>query len=76
MLSSDQECSGSPKHMVVQLGINGEDLTLDISKCKKVGFYYDTAVKYREDVQRWAQRISWTVTSDDNDNDIIIIKRE
>ena len=62
--------------MVVQLGINGEDLTLDIStlatysgqgKCKKVGFYYDTAVKYREDVQRWAQRISWTVTSDDED---------
>ena len=62
--------------MVVQLGINGEDLTLDIStlvtysgqgKCKWVVFYYDTAVKYREDVQRWAQRISWTVTRDDGD---------
>ena len=62
--------------MVVQLGINGEDLTLDIStlatysgqgKCKKVGFYYDTAVKYREDVQRWlAERSSWTVITADN----------
>ena len=69
----------------VVLGLRGE-VTLDIStlvtydgrgKCKTVGFrHLNRALKYREEVQRWAQRISWTVTSDDNDNDIIIIKRE
>ena len=57
------------------LGLNG-GLTLDIStlvtydgrgKCEKVVFYYDTADKYREEVLRWAQRISWTVTRDDGD---------
>ena len=59
----------------VALGLRGE-VTLDIStlvtyggwgKCEKVVFYYDTADKYREEVLRWAQRISWTVTSDDED---------
>ena len=66
----------------VMLGFMGE-VTLDIStlvtydgrgKCERVLFTNNTAVKYREEVQRWAKRISWTVTRDDGDT--IIIKRE
>ena len=47
-----------------------EEVRLDIStlvtyggrgKCQKVVFYYDTADKYREEVLRWAHRISWGV---------------
>ena len=64
------------------LGFRGE-VTVDIStlviysgrgKCKMVNFYLDTAVKYREEVRRWAQRISWTVTNDDSFQ--IIIERK
>ena len=66
----------------VVLGLYG-DVTLDIStlvtyggrgKCKRVGFTNNTAVKYREEVRRWAQRISWTVTNDDSFQ--IIIERK
>ena len=56
----------------VSLGLLGEvEVTLDIStlvtyvgqgKCKWVAFRYDTGVKYREEVRRWAQRICWRVT--------------
>ena len=58
----------------VWLGDWGE-VTLDIStlvtyggqgKCKWVSFYLDAARKYREEVRRWAQRISWKVTRDNN----------
>ena len=57
-----------------ELGYWGK-VTVDIStlvtydsrgKCKKVRLYNDTAVKYREEIRRWAQRISWRVTRDDN----------
>ena len=67
---------------VVSLGLYGE-VTLNIStlvtydgrgKCKKIRFYNNTAEKYREEVRRWAQRISWRVTS--NVSDKIIIERE
>ena len=64
----------------VSLGFNGE-LTLDIStlatmsgKCEWVRFWHNTGVKYREEVRRWAQRISWRVTS--NDSSGIIIERK
>ena len=71
--------------MVVHLGINGEDLTLDIStlvtysgqgKCKWVVFYYDTARKYGEDVRRWAQSISWTFTKEGIEFPEIFIERK
>ena len=63
------------------LGFRGE-VTVDIStlvtyggrgKCEKVVFYYDTAVKYREEVRRWSQRISWRVTREETN--AIIIER-
>ena len=66
----------------VYLGYYG-NVTLDINtlvnysgrgKCEKVIFYKNTAVKYREEVQRWARRISWRVTSDDSSG--IIIERK
>ena len=64
----------------VYLGYYG-NVTLDINtlvnysgrgKCEKVIFYKNTAVKYREEVQRWARRISWRVTNYDNSEEIII----
>ena len=64
---------------VVKLGLNGE-VTLDIStlvtygglgKCERVEFYHTTAV--RDQVLRWTQSISWTVTRDYNSE--IIIER-
>ena len=66
----------------VMLGLRGE-VTVDIStlvtyggrgKCERVRFYNNTADKYREEVRRWAQRISWRVTS--NVSDKIIIEKE
>ena len=67
----------------VFLGYFGE-VTLDIStlvtcyngqgKCKRIEFIDETAVKYRQKVRKWAQRISWRVTRDDSNG--IVIKRE
>ena len=66
----------------VSLGYNGE-VTVDIStlvtysgrgECKEVRFYDITAYKYREEIRRWAQRISWRVTQDNNS--IIIIRKQ
>ena len=66
---------------VVSLGLYGE-VTLNIitlvtydgrGKCRKVGFYNNTAEKYREEVRRWSQRISWRVTREENN--AIIIER-
>ena len=66
----------------VTLGDRGE-VTVDIitlvtyggrGKCKKIRFYNNTAVKYREDVRRWAKTIFWRVTRDDRN--IIIIERK
>ena len=63
----------------VALGDWGE-VTLDINtlvtyggrgKCERVEFYHETARKYREDVRRLAQRISWTVTTDKKEELII-----
>ena len=57
----------------VELGIMGEDVTLDIStlvtyggqgKCKRVTFCYGTVDKYGEKVRGWAQAMSWRVTRD------------
>ena len=53
-----------------RFGYHRIEVRLDIStlvtyggrgKCQKVVFYYDTADKYREEVLRWAHRISWGV---------------
>ena len=64
-----------------ELGYWGK-VTVDIStlvtydgqgKCTRVRFWH-TALNYREDVRRWAQRISWIVRSDDDNQ--IAIERE
>ena len=59
----------------MSFGFGGE-VPLDISalvtyggqgKCRSVRFENDSmAAMYREDIQRWATRISWTVTRDNN----------
>ena len=65
----------------VELGWNGE-VTVDIStlvtydgrgNCKTVEFSNDTAEKYREEVRRLPQRISWRVAREENN--AIIIER-
>ena len=65
---------------MVALGEYMEEVTLDISslvtydgrgKCENVRFWNNAAERYREQVRRWAQRISWKVTCD-NSNVIII----
>ena len=57
----------------------GDDVTIDIStlvtysgrgKCKMVEF--NTVVKYREEVRRWVQRISWRVLATKNEYGIVI----
>ena len=59
---------------MMELGYKGE-VTVDMStlvtyvgqgKCKWVAFRYDTGLKYREEVRRWAQRICWRVTQEDS----------
>ena len=66
---------------VVEMGYWGE--TLDIStlvtyggrgKCKEIRLYNKTVVKQREEVWRWAQKISWRVTHDNSTG--IIIERK
>ena len=60
-----------------------EEVTLDIGtlvtfggrgKCERVYFSKNTAGKYREEIRRWVQRISWRVTKDDSNAYVIARK--
>ena len=68
---------------MVALGEYMEEVTLDIStlvtydgrgKCERVYFSKNTAGKYREEIRRWVQRISWRVTKDDSNAYVIARK--